>query len=208
LKLKLIVFIAFIVTSLSAATSKFILNHDGLIDQRAQDKIVQIGLEVQKKLNSNIYIYIAENNGIDMEKSRDERIQKIREFDKKILKDLKGSYAVLVLAIDQIYANILLSKDLQDKIDKGDVLNGYVIPLLASKDKNTLFAKTSAASLNGYAQIADSLAAHHNIKLESSIGSEGKTASTLWRVFMYFLVVVGIVSYTVIVLREKKMKNG
>jgi hypothetical protein len=208
LRFKFILFIALLTTTLSATTPKFIIHHDGLIDQRAQEKIAQIGLEVRKKLKSNIYLFTIENNGIDMDKSREERILMMREFDKKVIKDLQGSYAVLVLSIDQMYANILVSNDLKDKIDKDDVLNGYVVPLLASKDKNTLFAKTSAAALNGYAQIADSLAAQHNVILESSIGSEGKTASTLWRVFMYFIVVIGIVSYTVIVLKEKKMKNG
>ena len=101
-----------------------------------------------------------------------------------------------------------MSKDLESIIDKDDILDGYVIPLLASKDKNTLFAKTSAASLNGYAQIADSIAKNANIKLESSIGSEGKTAGTLWRVFIYTLVVFGIIAYTLIVMRERRYKNG
>lgn len=198
----------FFITTLNATTTKFILNHDGLIDQRAQDKINQIGQESQSKLQTNIYMYIVENNGIDMKLEREKRIIKIREFDQNILKNTQGSYAVLVLSIDQLYANILLSKDLEDKIDKDDILNNYVIPLLASKDKNTLFAKTSAASLNGYAQIADSLADQNNIKLESSIGSEGKTAGTIWRVFMYFMVIIGIVSYTIIILREKKIKKN
>ena len=198
-----------VIATLNADNKTFILKHDGLLDQRAQDKINQVGLEVKSKLKTNIYIYIIENNGIDMDISREKRIIKIREFDKKILRDLKGSFAVLILSIDQMYANILLSEDLKDKIDKRDILDGYVIPLLASKDKNTLFAKTSAASLNGYAQIADSLAELKNIKLESSIGSEGKIASTIWRVFMYFIVISGIIAYTIIVLREKKIiKNG
>jgi len=209
LKLKIILLFVFIVTTLNATPTKFIINHDGLLDQRAQTKINQIGIEVQNKLQSNLYVYIIENNGIDMKTAREERINKIREFDKKILKDLRGSYAVLILSIDQMYANILSSEDLKDKIDKRDILDGYVIPLLASKDKNTLFAKTSAATLNGYAQIADSLAEQNDIKLESSIGSEGKTASTIWRVFMYSLVLIGIVSYVFIILREKKIiKNG
>ncbi len=199
----------FLITTLNATSTKFVLNHDGLIDQRAQDKINKIGQESQKKMQTSLYVYIVENNGIDMQLEREERIIKIREFDKSVLKNIQGSYAVLVLSIDQLYANILLSKDLEDKIDKDDILDGYVIPLLASKDKNTLFAKTSAASLNGYAQIADSLAEQNNIELDSSIGSEGKTASTIWRVFMYSMVLIGIIAYTIVVLREKKIiKHG
>jgi hypothetical protein len=58
--------------------------------------------------------------------------------------------------------------------------------------------------LNGYAQIGDEIAASQNIKLESSIGSGGKTFGTIWKVFMYFIVVTGLVAYTIAVLKSKK----
>lgn len=185
----------------------YILTHDGLIDQRVQEKIFEIGSEVKSKLNINLYVDIKENNGIDPDLPRDQRKQLMKQKDQQIIKDLQKPYAVLVLALDQKYVNILASDDLKDKFDKDDILDSYVIPLLASKDKNSLFAKTSAASLNGYAQLADSIALTRDIKLDSSIGSEGKTASTIWRVFMYTLVLAGILLYALIVLREKKFKN-
>ena len=100
-----------------------------------------------------------------------------------------------------------MSDDLKDIINKDEILGGYVIPLLASKDKNTLMAKASAATLNGFAQIADSIAESKNIKLNSSIGHEGKTTGTIWKVFMYTLVITGVLLYIVIIMREKKYKN-
>ncbi|MCK5110693.1 MAG: hypothetical protein KAQ94_04155 [Arcobacteraceae bacterium] len=208
MKLKFLLTFILVITTLNAQDNKFILLHDGLIDQRAQDKIQQIGDEVQKKLKTDIYVHIIENNGINMDLPRGERIIQMREFDKKVLSKLKQTqnYALLTLSIDQMYANILMSDNLKSIIDKDDILSGYVIPLLASKDKNTLFAKTSAACLNGYAQIADSLAKNKNIKLESSIGSEGKIAGTIWKVFMYTLVLFGIGAYAVIVMKQKKAK--
>jgi hypothetical protein len=204
-----ILFIVFLLFTISNANNKqFILLHDGLIDKRAQEKINQIGAEVKKRLDKNIYLHIIENNGIKLSLPRKERIKQMRLYDKQIISKLpsKNNYAVLVLSIDQMYANILLSSNLKNIIDKDDILDGYVIPLLASKDKNTLMAKVSASVLNGYAQIADSLAENKNIKLNSSIGSSGKTAGTIWRVFIYFLVVVGIVSYFFIILRQRKTK--
>jgi len=99
-----------------------------------------------------------------------------------------------------------MSDDLASVVDKDSVLDEYVIPLLAAKDKNLLSSKVSAASLNGYAQIADVIAEHKQISLLSSIGSEGKTASTIWKVFMYTLVVAGIILYFIIIMREKKIK--
>ncbi len=79
-----------------------------------------------------------------------------------------------------------------------------LLPLLASKDKNSLFAKASAAILNGYAAIADIIADSRNIELKSSIGSSGKVAGTIWKVFMYTLIVVGLLLYTFAVLRRRK----
>ncbi len=208
MRLRILTLLIFIATTLIAQNNKYILLHDGLLDQRAQEKIAQIGLEVDEKLKTNIYVHIIENNGIDMKLSREKRIIQMREFDKKVIDkmSLSTSYAILTLAIDQKYANILVSPNLKNIIDNSDILSGYVIPLLASKDKNTLFAKTSAACLNGYAQIADVLAQKQNIKLESSIGSSGKTAGTIWKMFMYTFVLIGIVSYAIIVMRQKKYK--
>ena len=132
----------------------------------------------------------------------------MKQKEQLIISNLEKPYAVLTISVDQLYTNILMSDDLKNVIDKDDILDNYVIPLLASKDKNTLFAKTSAAVLNGFAQMADSVANSRDIKLDSSIGSEGKTAGTIWKVFMYTLVVVGLFLYVLIILRERKYKKS
>ncbi len=211
MKLIIALVISLFATTIMANTTPYILLHDGLIDARAQTKINQIGTEVKEKLQTKIFLHIVENNGINMDLSRDERIKKMREYDNQVLsvltKEERDNFALLTLAIDQKYANIIMSDNLKDIIDRADILSGYVIPLLASKDKNTLFAKTSAACLNGYAQIGDSLADNKGIELTSSIGSAGKTAGTIWKMFMYTMVLVGIIAYAMIVMRQKKYKT-
>ena len=211
MRLKFLLILALVISTLTAKDNSFILLHDGLIDQRAQIKINEIGTEVKEKLATSIFLHIIENNGINMTLSREERIKLMRKYDEKVLarlsKEELKNYVILTLATDQKYANILMSPNLKDIIDKGDILSGYVIPLLASKDKNTLFAKTSAACLNGYAQIGDSLAEHKGIKLTSSIGSAGKTAGTIWKMFMYSMVLIGIIAYSIIVMRQRKYKK-
>jgi hypothetical protein len=208
LKIRLLLLITLFISTVHANQNPYILTHDGLIDKRAQGKILEIGNETQKKLGVNLYIDIKENNGIDPKEERDIRLSLMKEKELEIVQNLKPPYAVLVISIDQLYASILYSDDLKNVIDKDDILDNYVIPLLASKDKNMLFAKTSAAMLNGYAQMADSIAEANNIELTSSIGSEGKTAGTIWKVFMYSMVVIGLVSYIFIILREKKYTKG
>jgi len=207
-KIKLLFLVLLYVLNLQATQNPYILTHDGLIDSRAQDKILEIGNESKEKLGINLYIDIKEDNGIDPKEKRDIRKTLMKEKEQEIVSKLEKPYAVLTISINQLYTNILMSEDLKKIIDRDDILDNYVIPLLASKDKNSLFAKTSAAVLNGFAQMADSVAESKNIKLESSIGSEGKTAGTIWKVFMYTLVVVGLFLYVVIILRERKYKKG
>jgi len=211
--LKFLTIILFFIVSLYGNTENFILNSGGLLDQRAAEKINTIGNEVKGKLGVNIYLDIKGDNGISLELEREVRIEMMKQKEANLIasvqKDLNKtrSFVILSLALDQQYANILYSDDLKPIIDKDSILDGYVIPLLAAKDKNTLNSKVSAASLNGYAEIADSLAKSKNIQLISSIGSEGKVASSIWKVFMYSIVVIGIFLYVLIILKEKKIKR-
>jgi hypothetical protein len=154
----------FLYSNLSA--QQYILNDDKLIDDRAKEKINQIGDE--------------------------------------IISTLEKPYVLLSIAVEETHVNLLFSDDFKSVLDKDDILDGYVVPLLASKDKNTLFAKVSAATLNGYAAIADIIAESKQIKLESSIGNAGKISSTIWRVVMYTLVVLGLLAYTYAVLKRRK----
>jgi len=196
--------------SLNANVTKtnYILNTGGLLDERAYIKINEIGAEVKEKLNVNIYLDVKGDNGINIDLPMKEKIKLMKVAEKTLVKDLKKPYVILTLALDQKYSNILFSNnELKEIVDRDDVLDGYVIPLLAAKDKNTLMSKVSASTFNGYAQIGDAIAKSKNIKLESSIGSEGKTAGTIWKVFMYTLVLIGIVSYFFIILKEKKYKK-
>ncbi|MDX4049488.1 hypothetical protein Q6A89_02520 [Aliarcobacter skirrowii] len=181
----------------------FLLNGD-LIDVRAKEKILQMGNEVKSKLGVNIYLDSKVDLNIDPKLPTKDRLDLIKKYEDNILKNLEQPYVLLTIAMEQMHVNLYFSDSLKNIIDKDDILNGYVVPLLASKDKNTLASKVSAATLNGYAAIADTLAESQKIKLESSIGSEGKVSSTIWRVFIYFLVISGLLAYTYAVLRKRK----
>jgi len=213
LKLKFFTIIFIFISFSYGSTESFILNTSGLLDQRASEKINTIGDEVKAKMGVSIYLDIKGDNGINVELEREERISMMKQKEADLIasvqKDLNNthSFVILTLALDQQYANILYSDDLKNALDKNAILDGYVIPLLATQDKNTLNSKVSAATLNGYAEIADSLAETKGIQLVSSIGSEGKVASTMWKVFMYTLVVIGLILYVLIILKEKKIKR-
>ena len=186
--------------------SGFVLSDDGLIDPRAQEKINVMGLESKEKLGVNIYVYVRNTYGLGDKIKGKEKIIYLKDHESQILPTLDNPYVLFTMSVVEQHVNLLMSEDLKKIVDKDDILDGYVVPLLASKDKNTLYSKVSAATLNGYAAVADTIADSKNIELESSIGSQGKIAGTIWRVFMYTLVVIGILAYTFIVLREKRKK--
>ena len=192
----------FLYSNLSAA--QFILNDDKLIDDRAKEKINQIGAEVKSKLGVNIYVYAKSNLGLGENVKTKDKIEFIKNSENQIVSTLESPYVLLTIAVEETHVNLLFSDDLKEIIDKNDILDGYIVPLLASQDKNTLFAKVSAATLNGYAAIADTIAEANQIKLESSIGNAGKVSSTIWRVLMYTLIVLGLLAYTYAILRKRK----
>ena len=192
----------FLCSNLSA--QQYILNDDKLIDDRAKEKINQIGDQVKSKLGVNIYIYAKSNLGLEENIKTKDKIDFIRNNESQIISTLEKPYVLLSIAVEETHVNLLFSDDFKSVLDKDDILDGYVVPLLASKDKNTLFAKVSAATLNGYAAIADIIAESKQIKLESSIGNAGKISSTIWRVVMYTLVVLGLLAYTYAVLKRRK----
>ncbi|MCG3715090.1 hypothetical protein [Aliarcobacter butzleri] len=192
----------FFCTNLNA--ENYILNDDKLIDDRAKEKINQIGDEVKSKLGVNIYIYAKSTLGLDDNIKTKEKIEIVKSNENQILQNLKAPYILMTIYVEENMVNLIFTEDFKNIIDKNDILDGYVVPLLASKDKNTLYAKVSAATLNGYAAIADTLADSKNIKLENSIGNSGKVSGTIWRVFMYTLVVVALLVYTYAVLRKRK----
>ena len=181
-----------------------ILNDDKLIDDRAKEKINQIGAETKSKLGVNIYIYTKSTLGLDENIKTKDKLEVIKNHENQLLTTLEKPYVLLSVFVEETHVNLLFSDELKDVLNKDDILDGYVVPLLASKDKNTLFAKVSAATLNGYAAVADTIAESKNVKLESSIGNAGKISSTIWRVVMYTMIVVGLLAYTYAVLRKRK----
>lgn len=201
---KVAVFSLLLFLSSTLTASGFVLSDDGLIDPRAVTKIDQIGNEAKNRLGVNIYVYAKQSLNLDENIQTKDKIKYIKEFETQIESTLTKPYVLLTMAVEDTHVNLIISSELKEIIEKNEILNGYVVPLLASKDKNSTFAKASASILNGYAAIADTIAESKGVKLETSIGSSGKVAGTIWKVFMYTIVVVGILLYTFAVLRRKK----
>lgn len=206
-KLKVgVIFSLLFLFSQNLLAQKFILSDDGLIDSRAKTKINEIAVETKAKTGLNVYIYAKSTLGLDENVKGKEKFDYIKNYENQILPTLEKPYVLMTMSVEDMHVNLLMSKGLDKFINKDDILDGYVVPLLASKDKNTLFAKVSASMLNGYSAIVDAISEEKKIKIESNadIGNQGKVSSTIWRVFMYTLVVVSLLLYTFAVLRNRK----
>lgn len=184
--------------------SRYILEGEKNLDPRAIEKIDAMGSELFVKTGVSVYIYATEryqNIKFDNIKSK---MAFIKSFEEDIIKDLKNPFVLLSVSVEDTHINIRSSDELTKVIDRDDILDNNIIPVLASKDKNSVYAKMSAALLNGYAAITDSVAESKGLVLESSIGSGGTTFSAIWRVFMYFIIVTGLLAYTYAVLKSRK----
>jgi len=189
---------------LTKSDSKFILSGNQMIDPRAIAKIDEMGNELLSKTGVSVYIYLKEEYSTQKFANRKSKMEFIKSYEDNITKKLKNPFVLLTASLEDTHINLLISPSLRDSVDKDDILDKYIIPLLASKDKNSMYAKVSAAIFNGYAAITDTVAKSRGIELKSSIGSAGTVASTIWRVFMYTIIVIGLILYTVAVLRAKK----
>jgi len=190
--------------TLTKSSSKFILSGTKMIDPRAIAKIDEMGNELLNKTGVSVYIYLKEEYSNQKIADRKSKMEFIKSYEENITKKLKNPFVLLTASLEDTHINLLMTPTLRDTLDKDDILDKYIIPLLVSKDKNSMYAKVSAASFNGYAAITDAVAKSKGIELKSSIGNAGTITSTIWKVFMYTIIIIGLILYTVAVLRAKK----
>lgn len=190
----------------SSFSNEFILQDEIGLNQKAADKIFQIGSELKSKTGSSVYIFSQNSSNFPDGINREQKSKIIKEKESQLISKMSGSSAMIFISLGDPHINLFLSKDLEGVVDKDSILDDYIVPLLASKDKNSLISKYSAAVLNGYAEITDRIAESKGLKLDSSIGTAGTEVSAIWKVFLYSMIIGGLLLYTYAVLRSKK--NG
>ena len=118
-----------------------------------------------------------------------EEFQKIKN---RYLKELKAPYVLWIFA--KTYEDhkefglnkMFNSPDLNGKFDKESLFSpfsGSFTKLIVIKKSKT--DPTSAAFLNGYADLTDMLAEFYGVKLKSSVGHESHTFMNIVRVLFY-----------------------
>ena len=73
---------------------------------------------------------------------------------------------------------------------------GTILPILAEKAKgDDIVSKYSVAMFNGYADVAEQIAAHHGVKLSSSAGSGSKDFIDILRLVFYGIILYALFLY-------------
>ncbi len=157
------------------ARSLILCNDGNIVNPRAIKEISKIGNELKQK--SGVSLYLCVKKSINS--------QKIKDFERELMKGDKEPYILLTLAKDEKKVDIVASNGTEKYIDIDSVLSpfsGTIIPILTERKGHD---KYSAAMLNGYADIADRVAKSLNIKLKSSIGNTNRILINILRVIIY-----------------------
>jgi hypothetical protein len=176
--------------------NKFVLGNPSLILEKTKIKVNLIGDELSKKLNYKLYISITD-------KSLDKKIKNHIKLESQQIKNFYKENSILIsIALDIKKVELISSIDISTLIDKNDILNNYIIPFLVSYDKNTQISKYSAGILNGYSEIAESIANKNDIILDNAIYNGSKDVFDSFRIAIY-----GIFFFVIFFFLYKKLKR-
>ncbi len=105
-------------------------------------------------------------------------------FDKKqVLSPISSPVQAFIIA--------LLNADFSDMSSGGTIL-----PLLAQKaKKGEVLGKYSGSMFNGYADIAEQIAASKGVELENAVGSANQTSILIVKIIFYGIILIGIYMY-------------
>ena len=143
----------------------FVNDKEKIIMEKAVSKINEMSSEIYEKTNIKIILNVLKQVP---------QGETLTTYEEKFQKTLTGSYVVVNFSELDKKINLIKSSDI-DFIDKDEILDDFIIPLLVTKNnKVTTQQKYSAALLNGMAEISDQVANNKKIVLTSSIGSESK----------------------------------
>ncbi len=184
--------------------SKFILKGKESLDPRTIEKIDTMGKELFVKTGVNVYVYASNRYADKTFSDTKSKIEFIKSFETNLLKNLKDPYVLLTVSLQDQHVNMLSSDELKNVVDRDTILSSYIIPLLASYDKNSPEAKMSAGLLNGYSAVVESIAKSKGVKVDSIIHGSGRTFALIWKIIMYLIVALGLLAYFYALWKDKR----
>ena len=185
-------FCAFLISLSQILADDIVLVNQNIISDQVAGKIKIIGEELLDKTGIYVGLGVFENlSG----KSLTEKFDEL---------SLKPPYAFLMLAKSEKKVEIFADYQTLKLFDKEGILSPYpnsgsILPILTSKHGRDIY---NAAMLNGYADLAEQIAASKGLKLENGVGSSNRIFLEIIRFFVY-----GSIALVVLAMMIKKFRN-
>ena len=194
--------------------------------QFSQD-IQAIGEDLYKQTGINLYIVMIRElpkgkSIVEYEKEMIEQLDKpavlltFSELDSKVdiiarpeelynLFDKRQVLSPTASFFQKLFMATFYSASFDDFMNNMSVGTGSIIPLLSQKaKKGQVLGKYSGAMFNGYADVAEQIAASKGTQLEHPIGNANKYAIDVLKIIFYGVVFLAIIRYLYIKFRTKK----
>jgi len=173
----------------SVLSAAGVLVNEGIIGERAVQKINVLGEELRQKSGVNVYLVALHSL----------QGKVMADVELELSSKLTAPYALLMLSKEDKQVNILSSGGVEALFNKDAILSPYpwrgtILPLLTTKKGSDNY---TAAMLNGYADIVEQIAATQKITLDHAIGSGNKNTLNIVRIIVYATLIwaVGVALY-------------
>ncbi len=168
---------------------------NAFLNSRSVDFIQKISTQLYEKTGVSLYVVLADH----LKGEKEER----EKYKHTILAGLKEPYGVIFFIKSHKKIDIVLKPKI-NSINPDTIITEYMVPILI-QDKKLTDSTLSAATLNGYAQLADEIATHFHQELPDNIIVDKSGAKNF--VHYSFLTMLGLTFILVLriyLLRRKK----
>lgn len=198
---------------LAQAHSAYVVdNTHKLLIPKSVDFVETLSTELQAKTGYHLYMAVVDSVPMEdlfVESPQDSTLkltpkQKRLAYKNMLLEKLQKPYTLIVFMKEDEKIDIISSEP-KKYFDEEKVYYEYMVPLLPKQKDEILTPQLiSAIVLNGYAQAADMIAHHFDVKLENNMPVDESGGREFVRFSMYVMLLVMFGIIGVIYLTRKK----
>ena len=187
-------------------------NTHKLLIPKSVDFVEALSTELQAKTGYHLYVAVVDSVPMEdlfLESPQDSTLkltpkQKRLAYKNMLLEKLQKPYTLIVFMKEDEKIDIISSEP-KKYFDEEKVYYEYMVPLLPKQKDEILTPQLiSAIVLNGYAQAADMIAHHFDVKLENNMPVDESGGREFVRFSMYVMLLVMFGIIGVIYLTRKK----
>jgi hypothetical protein len=142
--------------------SKYVLNHDGIIDVKVMNSIASKARKILKEKGVALFVYVKKDIDMDEDFTKEQQLEYLKAYQiniaESIPKELKGKpYAILTILYNNQYAYLFTSEDIKDVVDQNILFGQYVFPFFNEEKHGQLYNQMSNAINNGFSFVASTI---------------------------------------------------